>query len=775
MNHFLESGELWARLEPALDRVLELDAAGQTVFLESIRETDPALFRAVAAMLHREPAFLVAGAGAVAGTLFGSEPRPAPFATGDEVGPYRIVQAIGEGGMGVVYHAERADGAFQMPVALKVIRTGPGGSAKLADRLVAERKILARLAHPGIARLIDGGVTEDGRPYYAMELVDGVPLVTFALERRLPLADRLALFLKVAEAVQYAHENLVIHRDLKPANILITPDRQVKLLDFGVAKLLAGEGEGVTAPATLLLTPSYASPEQLQGELVSTASDVYSLGVILYELLTGRRPLDLGPIPPHRWAEAQAQERIDPPSMVADGLDRAIPPDLDLIAATALRFSPAGRYRTVAAFAADVRRLLAGEPISARPATWRFVAPMFWQRHRVPVVLGAVAAAVSVGFIVDPVTQSRRIRREAALALAERDRTERVNDYLISLFGQLYPYGRSDGIPTPGRMLDSASALLDREFADEPARQADLFEEISYAYSGIGDFAGAQRAGARAVAVQRARPVPDSGALASELLTLGQALSYPGTGSDGEAELRESVRIRERVLGDTSYYLARSYGALAIHLARRGQLAEAESLEVRALRIDSTRADPDDAMLAQDYRNLGHISRFGGRFETALDLYDRALGLLRAVRGDNNAEVGNGFINRGLALSALGRHDEAVAEIEHGLGIRIRLLGRRHDDVAPDLANYAEALLAAGRLGAADSVAAEAVAALRPGPPRSLNLAFALRVHGQARLRLGDRRTGCRLLLEQEAIIAQNNGLSESLRIAATAAARGCR
>jgi serine/threonine protein kinase len=385
MSHPLESSALWTRLEPALDALLDLPEHAREAALQALTERDPACGRAARAILGREagalqrPAIELVGAAPVAPTA------EAPLPPDARVGVYRLRGILGQGGMGVVYLAERADGEFTMPVALKVARDG--ARPDFAARFRAERQVLARLAHRNIARLLDGGVTEAGHPYLVMELVDGTPITTYANDQRLSSDARLTLCLQVCRAVQHAHEHLVVHRDLKPSNVLVTRDGTVKLLDFGVAKVM---GEGALAssggePPTMLITPPYASPEQLRGEAVTTASDVYSLGVLAFELLTGRRPIDLQGVPPHRWADVLASGEPPRASAVAmiDGV--RLPADLDAVLATALRATPDARYRTVDAFAADLRRVVAGEPVRARPATVTYRLRRFWGRHRVAV------------------------------------------------------------------------------------------------------------------------------------------------------------------------------------------------------------------------------------------------------------------------------------------------------------------------------------------------------------------------------------------------------
>ncbi len=769
MSHPLESPVLWARLEPVLDTVLELEGEARVEFMARVGREAPDLYQAMRDILARDPLLFTGSALALAAPLLPPGDATPPLAPGTQVGPYRLARAIGQGGMGTVYYAERADGQFDMPVALKVVRADGSAHDDFAQRFLRERQTLARLVHPNIARLLDGGVTPDGRPYFAMEYVDGRPLAEHAAHHGLTRTGRLELFRQVCAAVQYAHEHLVIHRDLKPTNVLVTAEGTVKLLDFGVAKVLgAGEDagpEGVTSsvfptssdPVTMLVTPAYASPEQLRGEPVSTASDVYSLGVVLFELLTGRRPVELGRVAPHRWVETLAREDAPPASRVAaNGF--GIPADLDAILATALRYAPDSRYRTVDAFATDIRRFLAGEPVRARPATLGYKLARFWSRHRASLSLAAAALLVLTGFTVVTVVQSRRIRREAAAVVAERDRAQRVNDFLVGLFGSMYPYGTTGGVPTPSRMLDSAMARIERDFTDAPADASRLLAEIASAYMGVGDFASAVRAAQRGIALEAGRAQPDSVKLAAQLLTLGMMRTYSGGGRDGEEELRQSLAIWRRALGDTARAVARAHNALGVHLARRGFTGEAEQLIRTALRMDSARAPFDANIVAQSHRNLGHALHRAGRHEEARVQYAAALALVRARFSEDNAEVGNGYINLGLAAEGIGAIDSARVLIERGLVIRYRTLGREHDDIAADETHLARVLLAAGDLDAAESLLQHALVIQRRGPPRSVNLAETLRTLGRVRYARGERNSACALLREQRDIVTAVQG-----------------
>lgn len=780
MSHPLESQAFWLRLEPALDAALELEGDARARFLMQLAASDAEVHHAVCEVLSQDPALFSGTVHTLAATLLPSV-LPSALQAGTLVGPYRVTRLIGEGGMGAVYYAERDDGQFTMPVALKVVRGGAAANPAFASRFLAERQTLARLVHPNIARLLDGGVTPDGRPFFAMEYVDGLPLMQHAVEHALSRSACLSLFLQVCAAVQYAHEHLVIHRDLKPTNVLVTADGTVKLLDFGVAKVLGEGDEGLVMgstialdthpnaagaarePITMLVTPAYASPEQLRGDPVSTASDVYALGVMLYELLTGRRPVELGRVPPHQWLAALEQATIPPASRVAaPGV--GVPPDLDAILGTALRFESSGRYRTVQALADDVRAFLDGRTVSARPATVAYRATRFWVRHRTAVTLAAAALVVVTGFSAVTVVQARQLEREAAAVVAERDRAQRVNNFLVSLFGSLYPYGTSGGIPTPSRMLDSAVARIDRDFVDAPDDASRLLAEIANAYFGVGDWGAAVRTSHRSIALERSRAVPDSVKLAAHLQSLGLMLTYTGGGRDGEAELRESMEIWRQRAGDTARAVARSKNLLGVHLARRGLTHEAVPLLREALFMDSTRQPLEPPMLAQSYRNLGHALRLDGQLSAAHDYYTRALSMAIAQFGEDNAEVGNSYINLGLVQHALGALDSARRLIDRGLDIRYRTLGREHDDIAPDEVQYARLLVDLGDAERAERLLVHALAILRRGPEQSLTLASALRTLGTMRLAQGDRRAGCAFLLEQRRMIEEVDGYAESVR-----------
>jgi serine/threonine-protein kinase len=426
-----DSAAWWRHVFEVVDGAFELAPDERAAYVERACAHDEVVRLEVAALLAGgdAPVFLETPAIEFAAPLLADPPiEPESAVPGAPIGPYRILREIGHGGMGTVFLAERADHQYQKTVALKLLRGWSAGDERAVRRFVEERQILATLDHPDIARLFDGGVS-DGVPWFAMEYVEGLPIDRYCDERGLSVEERLRLFCRVCAAVQYAHRNLVVHRDLKPANILVTAAGAVKLLDFGIAKVLAqgviGGAESLTATGERLLTPLYASPEQLRGDLVSTASDVYALGVLLYELLTGRGPYRLTTREPHEVARAILEQEPARMSAVAPAaVARRLRGDLDTIVAMALDKDVARRYGSADQLALDVRRHLDGQPVSARPDSGFYRARKFVRRHRVGVGLAAALALLVAGFGIVSAVQSLRIRAQAARIVVERDRAE---------------------------------------------------------------------------------------------------------------------------------------------------------------------------------------------------------------------------------------------------------------------------------------------------------------------------------------------------------------
>jgi non-specific serine/threonine protein kinase/serine/threonine-protein kinase len=622
---------------------------------------------------------------------------PAVDLAGQRLGAYRVLRSLGRGGMGEVFLAERADGEFEGRVALKVVR--PGGGEDVLHRFRAERQTLANLEHPNIARLLDAGSTDEGRPYLVMEHVDGVRIDRYCDERGLGIDERLAIFLDVCEAVQHAHRNLVVHRDLKPDNILVSAEGEVKLLDFGIAKLLPGAAseemavETVTGQAAMSL--HYASPEQLVGEPVTTATDVHALGILLYQLLTGRHPF-VEPAEPAASAwRAVLDRKAEPPSqratapfagLSAERLRRRLAGDLDNITLKALRKEAERRYPSVEQLAEDVRRHLDGRPVRARPDTLDYRTAKFLRRHRLGVLAAALIVASLVAGMTATLWQARIAEQRAAdvRALAGSLIFE-VDDLIRDLPGST---------PARQQIVTRALTYLDR-LAGESSDDPELSRELALAYlrvgniqgnpntSSLGDTRGALASYHRALdlAGEAVRAAPGDENAARSLAVIHEKLADTGawTGDLGTAE-REAT------------------SALGIFedLARRHPetLRHQFSLAISLVKMGDLQGNPD-------FPNLG-------RPEEALGTYHRALRLLDQL-GEQHPEDSGVLRYRalvrerlGTVLLAAGNLDGATEVFRESLAIREAAAvaqpanAEARRDVAVALEKLADALLEAG-------------------------------------------------------------------------------
>jgi serine/threonine protein kinase len=493
----------WETLNRLLDQALDLAPPEVETWLESLAPEHSALKPRLRRLLSRS-AFVETGD--FLNTLpkldLGAHDlREAPVSTeqpGDVIGPYRLLRELGSGGMGVVWLAERTDGLITRPVALKLPH-GAWKHAGLAERMVRERSILAALSHPNIAHLYDAGVTPTGQPYLAIEYIEGVRIDIYCREHSLDVRARLELFVQVARAVAYAHGKLVVHRDLKPANILVNDGGQVRLLDFGVAKLLedgAARETKMTEMSGRALTPDYASPEQIMGEPLTTASDVYSLGVVLYELLCERRPYKL--TRDSRGALEDAILQAEPPtpsSVVAPERRRELRGDLDTIVLKALKKRPEARYATVHAFEEDVGRHLGGHPVFARPDSWTYRLSRLVRRRKLAVTAAATVALVLVGATLYSA-------RQAQLARSEQKRAEQVEQFIASLLTDT----QSAESLNAEELLRQARARISAEFAGQPHTQARLLLIVSRSLIGFSAYDAADEALEAALSISRSHP-----------------------------------------------------------------------------------------------------------------------------------------------------------------------------------------------------------------------------------------------------------------------------
>jgi len=646
-----------------------------------------------------------------------------PRAAGATVGPYRLLRSLGEGGMGEVWLAERADGLVKRPVALKLPREA-WARAGLTERIARERDILAALTHPHIARLYDAGIA-DGQPYLALEYIDGEPLDRYCASQSLSIHARLTLFLQIVSAVSHAHAQLVIHRDLKPSNILVTKDGQVRLLDFGIAKLLEDEGaidSVLTQVSGRVLTPQYASPEQVRGLRVGTASDVYSLGVILYELLTGLRPYMVEA----RRSAAAIEEAIlsadieRPSRRVSDAASRRVlSGDLDWIVLKALAREPASRYPSAAAFGEDLERHLRSEPVLASPPTRGYRLRKFVRRHRVAVAAAtAVAAAliVAVAGTTVGLVRAQRAESEARVA-ADRARTEaqtadRVSQFLVDMFDLAKPE-ETDGRPVTARdMLDRGVSKIDSSLTQEPLVQSRLRRSVGDAYSQLGLYPVARPQLERAVAAARDAGPSGETELVRALTLLGQLQRRVDDAAGAERSLREALALAERQPSADPDHIGLVMNELALLLRTRNQ-EEALGLyrRVHALIVTRRGADHQDAGLLLS--NIGALLTRMRRYQDARTTFDQALPILTKHYGDNDPRVGVLLGNLALAERQLGNLDRSIELQQRDLAITTRVYGADHPNLAAPWINLARTSEDAGRYPDALDQIQKALATLR--------------------------------------------------------------
>lgn len=630
---------------------------------------------------------------------------------GRRVGPWEIVDRIGEGGMGVVYRAKRADGLYERTVALKLLApiALAGVASFLAQRFAGERQILARLEHDGIARMYDGGVTEDGVPYLAIEYVDGEPITDYCRSHNLGPAARVALFAQACDAVEYAHHSLVVHRDLKPAHILVVNEPggpAVKLLDFGVSSLLAqSDGDDaslLTAPRAI--TTAYASPEQLTHEAVTTATDVYSLGVVLYELLSGQRPYNL------TGKTATEVERlvsqIDPPqpaSVAPPEIRNKLRGDLDTIVMKALAKDPARRYTSAAALAADLRRHLAGLPVEARPATAGYRTGRFIRRHKVGVAAAVVSVLALVVGLGASLWQADVARDEAAKATM-------VNDFLIEILGAARPNedGRDVRVAS---LLDRAAYGLDSSLAGQPDLEAAARQTLGVTYRGLGLYQAADSQLTRALAIRETlhgkRHRADLARTQHQLAITRQEL---GLFDEADSLLTEALATTRALYGNRHADLSLVLNDLGVLRHETGDIDGAVELYRESLEIDEAMLEPDDPMILTGLGNLAVALADQGDIEGAGELFERQVAGLRAADPINEVSLGNALANLGTVRYSQGRSEEAAAIQAESVELFRRALGDNHDYVAFGLNNLGSTLGSLNRLEEAEAALRESIA-----------------------------------------------------------------
>jgi eukaryotic-like serine/threonine-protein kinase len=680
------TGERWTEIQEIFDEAREKEPQEQSAFLNERCGADTALRQEVQALLDTDTG-PVAYLKHPVGRLL--EP-----VSGQEIGKYRILDEIARGGMAVVYRAVAMDDEYERPVALKLLKRGTETEV-FVQRFQAEGQVLSGLQHPNIAKLLAGGTTGDARPYLVMEEIQGVPIDTFCREKELDLKDRLKLFLKVCDAVQHAHVSMVLHRDLKPANILVTTDGEPKLLDFGVAKLLTVPDRPGSPPTTLgerAMTKAYASPEQICGLEMGAASDVYSLGILLYELLTGRRPYEL----PTEGGLAKVQDTIQhtqpkPPSQVV-GKDNAIPArllkgDLDTIVEKALRKEPERRFQSVAELAEDLRRHVAGEPVTARPTTLGYRSGKFLRRYKWPVALAAslfLATLVFVGVLW-------KQQQETA---QERDRAEASADFLTSLFAAGNPLGQNQGDWTVQQLLEHGANQLKTELAERPEIRARLLNTIALAFVNLAEYKRAEECLQEILSIHQETEL-DRKILGETYVEISNLHVRLDDLDKAQKYAEQTLQTLDTDHGPHQSVIASALSNLGLIFKQKGAYPDAEKYYLRSIHIREQ--DPAErASLARSLSSLGALYRTQGRFDEAEPLYRRALALKQTVHGSDHPGVAVTMSNYARLLKSMESFDEAERYYLEALRIQSESLGMEHPSYAQTLNNLGTLLITRG-------------------------------------------------------------------------------
>lgn len=704
----------WPELEALLDELMDLPAAERAERLIALESRDAELAAAARRLLDAmddEDSLLEQGAEAISGAIADDllqhvrESPPVDDATPTTLGPYRLIKTLGRGGMADVWLAERDDEVLQQKVAIKVLHPLTGTDA--LERFRSERQILGALRHDGIAKILDAGTTSSGTGYLVLEYVeDAAPITDYCQQQGLGLRQRLGLFRDVCDAVAYAHRRLIVHRDLKPSNILVNRAASVKLVDFGIAKLLDPEIIALSdAPQTrtglFLMTPEYAAPEQIRGDAITTATDVYGLGALLFELLTGKRPFATQGKSAREIEQLVCETEPERPSTTGardasvasadtDQWARELRGDLDTIALKALRKEPEARYETVQDLSEDVGRFLAGRPVTARPATLGYRFTKFVQRNRLPVAAAGLVSVAVIGGVVATTWQANAARQEAARAQA-------IGDFLFELFEGADPESNPGQPLTALDLLDAGAEQVDRLDAG-PRAEVDMLRVLGTLYGKLGEAEKGEDFLRRAAA-EAGRDLPAGSATATEAkLALAQHLAELGDPQEAEQMLRE-------LKGLSNVDAAEILTWTGVALMKRGQYENSEAALREALSASETPEQLDAARM-----ELGNLLINQERWEEAEAILREVLASREAALGRNHVDVAIVLWNLSELKLKTARFAEAEAVHREILAIRRNIYPNGHPDIARSLGQIGAAVQRQGRFEEAGELYEQAVA-----------------------------------------------------------------
>ncbi len=705
------NSERWTKIQQIFETALEKNPEERNTWLKNTCGADMELYNEVISLLQadgethsllRSPAYDLLG---FAETLLMDEKH---------IGIYRLKKQIGLGGMGAVYLAERDDGQFEQKVALKVIKPGMD-SQEILRRFQRERQILAHLQHPNIARLLDGGITEKGLPFFTLEYVDGKPINHYCDEKRLSIQQRLTLFMKVCEAVQYAHQNLIIHRDLKPSNIMITDEGQVKLLDFGIATLLTSEGNRnmtmLTGEGNQVLTPEYASPEQVRGLNITTASDIYSLGIVLYQLLCGHKPYEIKEYSPIELDRVISQSVIRKPSLMVkpgeteeesesaslsvadlrstntDRLQKQLRGDLDNICLLALQKEPERRYGTVDQLANDIHRHLSGLPVLARPSTTRYRLQKFAERHRSGIWTALIIIFMIVGLVG---FYTSRLAQERDLASLEARKAAQIAEFMTGIF-EISDPGESRGENITAReLLERGARRIDQELSEQPEVRAMMMDVVGGVYRNLGLYARAADQLEKSLELKTEIYGPDHVEMVRTLELLGSVFVYQRRDSLARSTLNRGFAILQDLSSEYTTEKADILYDLGWLYNENGKLDSAEACYDEALKLYEFNQEKNRKKIAVLRNNIALSQHEQGHFDRAEKLYRQALAAQIELFGPDHPEVATTKYNMSQLLWDIGKYEESEALKREVVEMDRKMLGNHHPDLAYSLANLAK-------------------------------------------------------------------------------------